>query len=89
MSRAWLDRRRREDAPHAEAFTTALPFPHVVIDDFLAKSHSEFLSNRFPAPNHKVWLDWRTRHPGQYGKQGPGDSSRFDLLEDDLSLIHI
>lgn len=84
LSQAWLDRRGQEDKAHAKAFAAAQPFPHAVIDDFLARPHCEFLSSHFPEPHHEVWLDWRTRHPGQYGKQGPGDSSRFDLLEDEF-----
>jgi len=55
-----------------------------VIDNFLPEPHAEFLSQQFPDPEHPVWLDWRTRHPGQYGKQGPGDDKNFDLLTPDF-----
>jgi len=51
-----------------------------VIDNFLGAEHAEFLSLQFPDSEHPVWLDWRTRHPGQYGKQGPGDGRNFNLL---------
>lgn len=72
---------RNDSAKFASNFATAQPFPHIVIDGFLPEPHAEFLSENFPLPEHPVWLDWRTRHAAQYGKQGPGDASRFDLLD--------
>lgn len=65
----------------APQFQSASPFRHVVIDDFLPAEHAQFLSDRFPKPDHPVWLDWRTRSPHQYGKQGPGNASRFHVLD--------
>jgi hypothetical protein len=63
------------------AFDAAAPFAHVVIDDFLPAAHARFLADGFPTPDHPVWLDWRKRSAAQYGKQGPGDASKFDLLD--------
>jgi 2OG-Fe(II) oxygenase superfamily len=60
---------------------TSAPFKHLVVDDFLRPGDAALLSNAFPAPEHPVWLDWRKRTPAQYGKQGPGDSTRFRLLD--------
>lgn len=65
---------------HAQ-FARSQPFNHIVIDDFLDHEHAAFLSRRFPDPEHPVWLDWRTRSASQYGKQGPGDSRNFHLLD--------
>ena len=62
-------------------WTDSKPFRHVVADDFLAPAALETLSDRFPTPDHVVWLDWKKRAPNQYGKQGPGDASRFDTLD--------
>ncbi len=53
----------------------------MVVDDFLSEDDVRLLSETFPGPDHPVWLDWRRRSPAQYGKQGPGDSARFDLLD--------
>jgi len=63
-----------------QAWQTSTPFKHVVQDSFLSEDSARVLSDHFPGPNHPVWLDWKKRSPSQYGKQGPGDSSRFSLL---------
>jgi hypothetical protein len=63
------------------AWRDSTPFRHVVIDDFLAPAALGVVSDRFPTPDHPVWLDWKKRAPNQYGKQGPGDASRFDTLD--------
>lgn len=65
----------------AQQFKAARPFCHLVVDNFLPPEHARFLSHKFPHPDHPVWLDWRKRSPNQYGKQGPGDSSKFYLLD--------
>ena len=59
----------------------SVPFHHIVIDDFLLDKHIKFLSDNFPAAEHPVWLDWKTRSKFQWGKQGPGNSERFSLLD--------
>lgn len=63
------------------SYREALPFKHVVIDDFLPAMHVEFLASHFPPPEHPVWLEWKLRLPNQYGKQGVGDSEKFSLLD--------
>lgn len=70
----------------AERFASAAPFPHAVIDNFLPHALAQFLSARFPSPDHPVWLDWRRRTGHQYAKQGPGNSSRFDTLDPEFEL---
>ncbi|OYY67185.1 2OG-Fe(II) oxygenase [Sphingomonas sp. 28-62-11] len=57
------------------------PFRHLIIDDFLAPFAVRRMQERFPPPEHPVWLDWRKRSPNQYGKQGAGDDTRFDTLD--------
>lgn len=73
-----------EDEAHR--FAANKPFPHIVIDNFLPQAHAAFLSKKFPASEHPVWLDWRKRSPHQYGKQGPGDASKFATLEPEFRL---
>ena len=70
----------------AARFRSGQPFPHIVIDNFLPEAHIRFLEARFPDPTHPAWLDWRVRSPHQYGKQGPGDTSKFALLEPALLM---
>lgn len=59
-------------------------FKHAVLDHFLPDASARWLEQRFPQPDHRVWLDWRTRSPHQYGKQGVGDAARFHLLDADF-----
>jgi hypothetical protein len=75
---AWLN---KDIAGHKARWDASPHFRHVVIDDFLPAQGVRLLSDRFPAPDHPVWLDWKTRSPSQYGKQGPGNSDRFELLD--------
>ena len=65
----------------AQEWASSRPFHHVVVDDFLAPAAVRRLQDIFPSPEHPVWLDWKKRSPHQYGKQGPGDSTRFDTLD--------
>jgi hypothetical protein len=67
-------------------FQMAQPFRHVIIDDFLPLGWLRLLSDKFPLPDHPVWLDWTKRSPHQYGKQGPGNASKFNLLDPDFRL---
>ncbi|MBZ5591087.1 MAG: 2OG-Fe(II) oxygenase [Acidobacteriia bacterium] len=64
-----------------DAWNTSSPFKHVVQDSFLSENDARILSEHFPKPDHPVWLDWKKRSPFQYGKQGPGNSTRFSLLD--------
>ena len=70
----------------AAEFRGAGPFPHIVIDQFLPAAHIRFLEAGFPDPGHPIWLDWRKRSLHQYRKQGPGDASKFSLLEPELLM---
>jgi len=64
-----------------DEFRGNVPFEHIVIDNFLPEAHAAFLAKEFPRPDHPVWLDWRKRSSFQWGKQGPGDCSKFSTLE--------
>jgi hypothetical protein len=72
---------RSREAELRAGWEASAPFRHLVVDDFLREADATLLSDAFPTPEHPVWLDWRKRSPAQYGKQGPGDSSRFRLLD--------
>ena len=65
----------------AERYGQDGPFRHIVLDDFLPSDHVQFLSNGFPQPDHPVWLRYENRSPHQYGKLGPGNSTKFDMLD--------
>jgi hypothetical protein len=73
----WRDR----SEPLKAQWDASTPFRHLVVDDFLADADVAQLSDTFPAADHPVWLDWRKRSPFQYGKQGPGNSAKFGLLD--------
>lgn len=75
---AWLN---RDVASHKSRWDNSPHFRHVVVDDFLPEKSAALLSERFPPSDHPVWLDWKTRSPSQYGKQGPGNSDRFETLD--------
>lgn len=62
-------------------FAKSAPFKHIIIDEFLPYEHAQFLSKNFPVPEHPIWLDWKKRSGSQYGKQGPGGSENFHLLD--------
>ncbi|WP_420434320.1 2OG-Fe(II) oxygenase [Hyphobacterium sp.] len=70
----------------AERYARGHPFPHIVIDDFLPETHARFLADKFPGPESQVWLDYRKRPLHQYGKLGPGGSSRFDHLDPEFRM---
>lgn len=60
-------------------YRSALPFPHVVIDDFLDAETAKMLLQAFPGPDAPVWLDWRERdRRHQPKKQGVGHAKRLD-----------
>jgi hypothetical protein len=63
-----------------EAWSGSCPFKHAVQDDFLPENAARILSDLFPKPEHPVWMDWKKRPQFQYRKQGPGNSTRFSLL---------
>lgn len=81
------DFRKSDDiAGMAERYSRGHPFPHIVIDDFLPETHARFLADKFPGPESQVWLDFRKRPLHQYGKLGPGGSSRFDYLDPEFRM---
>lgn len=44
---------------YAEAYQTADPYPHVVIDNFLPEHIADAVLSYFPGEHDKVWFDWR------------------------------
>ena len=73
---AALERMARQ---HADAYRTAAPFPHAVIDDFLPVPVATRLLRAFPGTRAAHWLDWKQRDTlHQPGKQGIAHASRLD-----------
>ena len=63
---------RRDD------YLRALPFPHVVIDDFLPLDYANKILDVFPDQHSPLWLDWKQRDTvHQPLKQGIGHASRL------------
>jgi hypothetical protein len=70
---------------HREAFRTAQPFEHVVIDDFLPPDIAELLADEFPPIEHPGWRLWG---PGEIEhtqdrdieKVGTADEAHFGPL---------
>ncbi|HEX7956247.1 MAG TPA: hypothetical protein VF508_04845, partial [Pyrinomonadaceae bacterium] len=50
------DRLAQLSAEHGEAYSSADPFPHVVIDDFLPAEMLRAVADSFPKPEE---VDWR------------------------------
>lgn len=74
-----IDNMVTEAKKHSGGYYAAMPFPHVVIDDFLPVDVANRLLDEFPDPDSPVWLDWKTRDPvHQPMKQGMGHASRMD-----------
>ncbi len=74
---------RLAEARSAE-FREAVPFPHVVIDDFLPQEHAEFLLQHFPPPDHRIWKE--KTHASQYRKLSSGGARPFSRLEPAFAL---
>ena len=65
-----------------------IPFPNIVIDNFLPQSMAEKVLKKFPNPDSDIWLDWQKRDVvNQPKKQGIGDATR--LIGADRFLIDI
>ncbi len=64
-------------------YSSNLPYPHIVIDNFLSGGDANNLSSVYPEPSSPIWLSpYRSEH--QYGKIGTGSSAKFKLLDDYL-----
>ena len=63
----------------ADAYRSAAPFPHTVIDDFLPRASAERILAAFPRADDGAWLDWRKRDVvHQPGKLGIGHADRLN-----------
>ena len=61
-----------------QEYQNAVPFPHVVIDDFLDAKTADMLARVFPRPDSPIWFDWRQRDKRrQPRKQGIGHAERL------------
>lgn len=63
-------------ATHAAEFRAALPYPHIVIDDFLDSSAARAMAEAFPGPDDDVAWDHYAA-PGLEVKLGCGDETKF------------
>ena len=73
---------------YRKAYDKAMPFPHVVIDDFLPTNVANVAFDKFPPPNAALWLDWTQRDTvHQPKKLGVGSAER--LAQASPCLQHI
>jgi len=71
-----------------DEYARGVPFPHIVIDDFLSEEQAERLLAVFPGMHDDVWLDWRKRDiVHQPRKQGIGHASRLDMASPQLQSM--
>ncbi len=61
---------------HRDAYQSARPFPHVVIDGFLPPRHAAALAEGFPPPEHPGWK--RRDHAEQSARLGQLQRSNFE-----------
>jgi Rps23 Pro-64 3,4-dihydroxylase Tpa1-like proline 4-hydroxylase len=47
---------------HADAYSSAEPFPHAVIDDLLPAEVLERVLDEFPGPDHPIWRKFEHEH---------------------------
>ena len=67
---------------HREAYASAVPFPHVVIDDFLGATLARALADVFPGPSHPGWK--RRDHEEQAARLGQLQRSAFEGVDGGL-----
>jgi Rps23 Pro-64 3,4-dihydroxylase Tpa1-like proline 4-hydroxylase len=60
---------------HHDAYVSATPFPHVVIDDFVPDSVIDALLGEFPSPQDEV--EWQRLNHGQERKLALADDGRM------------
>lgn len=73
---------------HHHVYQQAVPFQHVVLDNFLPSHVAETALEHFPKPPSPVWLDWKKRDTvHQPKKQGIGDASRLKGVAPELINI--
>ena len=66
-------------ARHAARFTSAAPFAHAVMDDFLPAPLADALAAAFPAPSHPHWK--RVDHAEQAGRLGHLQRADFEGVD--------
>ena len=74
-----LDKLSKLGRENHDNYVQAKPFPHIVIDNFLALRDANRVLRAFPHKNSKVWLDWKRRDTiHQPKKQGIGHAFRLE-----------
>ena len=65
-----------------EGYTSADPYPHAVIDDFLPPEVLEQVLGEFPTPEQIAWMKFERHHSKKLATQGAAQFGNFtrDLL---------
>jgi len=66
---------------HREAYRTAEPFPHIVLDDVLPDAMLDVVLDAFPDPSSRVWKEYENYYEGKLETQGE------ERLGADVSLV--
>jgi Rps23 Pro-64 3,4-dihydroxylase Tpa1-like proline 4-hydroxylase len=77
-------------AKHRESYAIALPFPHIVIDNFLPESLLEQVLEEFPQPNKINWQTFNTPAEKKLASASElqmGDFTRFLLYQLNSSVL--
>jgi Rps23 Pro-64 3,4-dihydroxylase Tpa1-like proline 4-hydroxylase len=62
---------------YKEEFKSGLPYPHIVIDDFLDPEALELLLAEFPDKSKKVWHDYQSHYENKQELNGEGKMGEF------------
>jgi hypothetical protein len=55
-----------------ERYASAIPFPHIVLDDFLVPDVARRATEEFPPVDPKVWINWVHVNEHKYGNRDVG-----------------
>ena len=64
---AWFDRVHDRLRAASTAMPAALPFPHVVLDDFLPADFAQACANAFPTPDTHDWIHYSHYNSAKWG----------------------
>ena len=75
-----LNRLQNESEHLRHLYTTAQPYPHLVIDDLFAPELIERLVAEFPQAKNRDWLVWDTKHEFKTTSRGIDKLSTFTQM---------
>ena len=68
-----------------DSYVNAMPFKHIVLEDFLPEEVANLALENYPNPSSEIWLDWKKRNTtNQPKKQGIGHASRLNGVSPQL-----